>query len=73
MADDEALVHDFCIELHQQKQVSDRTYLAALERFGERGVVDPMGINGYYTFLAMVMNAARTAPPPSAARPLQPF
>jgi 4-carboxymuconolactone decarboxylase len=70
MSDDEALVHDFCIELHQQKQVSDQTYSAALERFGEHGVVDLMGINGYYTFLAMVMNASRTAVPVSSAKPL---
>lgn len=70
MSDDEALVHDFCVELHQRKQVSDRTYASALERFGEHGVVDLMGINGYYTFLAMVMNAARTDAPVSSAKPL---
>jgi 4-carboxymuconolactone decarboxylase len=33
-------------------------------------VVDLMGINGYYTLLAMVMNAARTEAPPSSAMPL---
>lgn len=70
MSEDEALVHDFCIELHQQKQVSDQTYMAALERFGEHGVIDLIGINGYYTFLAMVMNAAQTAVPTSPAKPL---
>jgi 4-carboxymuconolactone decarboxylase len=70
MSDDEALVHDFCIELHQQKQVSDQTYSAALARFGEHGVVDLMGINGYYTFLAMVMNASQTAVPLSSTKPL---
>jgi 4-carboxymuconolactone decarboxylase len=29
-----------------------------------------MGINGYYTFLAMVMNTAQTEVPPSIAAPL---
>jgi 4-carboxymuconolactone decarboxylase len=29
-----------------------------------------MGVNGYYTFLAMVMNAARTAAPASSEAPL---
>jgi 4-carboxymuconolactone decarboxylase len=29
-----------------------------------------MGVNGYYTFLAMVMNTARTEAPPSSAAPL---
>ena len=70
MLADEALVHDFCIQLHQRQRVDDETYAAALAAFGEHGVVDLMGINGYYTFLAMVMNAARTAVPASAATPL---
>jgi len=39
-------------------------------QFGEKGVTDLMGINGYYTLLAMVMNGARSAAPPSTATPL---
>jgi len=70
MMDDEALVHDFCVELHRDKRVCDATYNAALARFGEHGVVDLMGLNGYYTFLAMVMNAAQSAAPPSSVAPL---
>lgn len=70
MAADEALVHDFCIELHQSRRVSDATYAAALARFGEQGVVDLIGVNGYYTFLSMVMNGAQTAVPASVAAPL---
>ena len=70
MAPDEALVHDFCVELHQARRVTDATYAAALARFGEQGVVDLLGINGYYTFLSMVMNGAQTAAPASSAAPL---
>lgn len=60
---DEVAVYDFCLELHQLKRVTDQTYATALALFGEQGVVDLMGINGYYTFLAMVMNTAQTAVP----------
>lgn len=67
MTDEEAAVHDFSLELNRDKRVSDATYARALALFGERGVVDLMAINGYYTFLAMVMNAAQTAAPPSPA------
>lgn len=67
---DEGVVHDFCIELHRHKRVSDRVYNDALALFGEQGVVDLMGVNGYYTFLAMVMNTAQTAVPASSAEPL---
>jgi 4-carboxymuconolactone decarboxylase len=70
MAEDEAAVLDFCLQLHQTKRVTDATYARALALFGEHGVVDLMGINGYYTFLAMVMNAAQTAAPGSSAAPL---
>ncbi|WP_308627344.1 carboxymuconolactone decarboxylase family protein [Massilia genomosp. 1] len=67
---DEALVFDFCVELHRSKPVSDVTYAHALALFGEQGVVDLMGINGYHTFFAMVMNAAQTPAPASTAAPL---
>jgi 4-carboxymuconolactone decarboxylase len=67
---DEAVVVDFCLELHRHKRVSDRVYDDALALFGEQGVVDLMGVNGYYTFLAMVMNTARTEAPASSADPL---
>ena len=70
MLEDEALVYDFCLQLHQRQRVDDATYAAALAAFGEPGVVDLMGINGYYTLLAMVMNAAQTAVPVSSATPL---
>ena len=63
LADDEALVYDFCIELHRDKAISDTTWARAVERFGEQGTVDLIGINGYYTLLAMVMNAAHTPSP----------
>jgi 4-carboxymuconolactone decarboxylase len=56
MSEDETIVYDFSIELHRNKQVSDVTFKAALDRFGHQGVVDLTGINGYYTFLAMQMN-----------------
>ncbi|MGC2321786.1 MAG: hypothetical protein WA463_04060 [Terriglobales bacterium] len=64
MPADEELVYDFITELHDAKSVSDATYARAVARFGEPGVIDMIGVNGYYTFLAMVMNTARTALPP---------
>ena len=71
MAGDEAAAYDFSIELHKRRSVSDATYARALELFGEHGIVDLIGVNGYYSFLAMMMNAARTAPPPGKVAPLK--
>jgi 4-carboxymuconolactone decarboxylase len=70
MLADEEVVVEFCLELHRDKRVSDRVYKDALALFGEQGVVDLMGVNGYYTFLAMVMNTAQTEAPASSAEPL---
>lgn len=66
---DEAVVHDFCAELHTHHEVRDETYAAALALLGERGVVDLCGLCGYYGLLALVMNAARTPLPEGAAAP----
>jgi 4-carboxymuconolactone decarboxylase len=62
MSEDEAIVYAFCNELYHNKSVSDATYTQALAKFGEQGIIDLVGINGYYTFLGMVMNVARTPP-----------
>ena len=56
MAADEAAVYDFCTELHRDKNVSAATYEAALNQFGERGVVELVGISGYYTMVSMTLN-----------------
>ena len=71
MKDDEAAVYQFCKELHDTKAVSDETYKAAVDKFGERGVVELMGITGYYTMLAMVLNVARMPLPAGQSAPLQ--
>lgn len=60
---DEQTVYDFCQQLHQQQKVSDETWQQAIELWGEKGVVDLIGINGYYSFLSMVMNSAQTPAP----------
>jgi 4-carboxymuconolactone decarboxylase len=67
LPDDERAVHDFCTELHERQSVCDATWSAALRELGEQGVVDLIGINGYYSFLSMLMNAARTPAPASSA------
>jgi 4-carboxymuconolactone decarboxylase len=57
---DEAIIYDFTIELLRDKQVSDPVYARARSRFGDKGVVDIVGLAGYYTLQAMILNVART-------------
>ena len=61
MAGDESALHDFCLELLHNRRVSDATYAGALAHVGEPGVTDVVGLLGYYSLLAMVMNTARTS------------
>jgi 4-carboxymuconolactone decarboxylase len=70
MKDDEAVVYDFCKELHETKKVGDAAYKAVLDKFGERGVIDLIAVTGYYTMLAMVLNVAQQPLPGGAPPPL---
>jgi 4-carboxymuconolactone decarboxylase len=73
MKDDEAAVYDFCKELHENKAVSDSSYHAVVDKFGERGVVDLIGISGYYTMVSMVLNVDRYPLPGGVPAPLAPL
>jgi 4-carboxymuconolactone decarboxylase len=62
-AEDERVVHDFCVALHRENFVDDATYARVLDLLGERGAVELTGICGYYALLAMMLNVARTPSP----------
>lgn len=73
MSDEEDTLYTLIDELRRNQSVSDATYARAVDRFGEQGVIDALGIAGYYTMLSMVMNTTRT-PLPNGAKPgLAPF
>jgi len=59
MTEDEEIVYDYTTELARTKQVSTKTFERAKAKFGAKGVVDLTGIAGYYTLLAMQLNAAQ--------------
>ena len=69
MSADAAIVYDFVTELLRLQNVSDPTYAKAVERFGEPGIIDMIGVAGYYSFLSMMMNTARTAVPANSEVP----
>jgi 4-carboxymuconolactone decarboxylase len=63
MARKDAVVYDFFTALERRRSVSDAIYRRAVAAFGEAGVIDLIGVIGYYTTLAMILNVARTPPP----------
>lgn len=74
MAPDEELAYEVCEELVRTHGLSDGTYQAAQLAFGEQGIIDMLGLIGYFTTVSMIMNVAHTPPlSVSAAEPLRPF
>ena len=66
MSVDEEIVYDFIDELIRNKSVSDPTYARVRDKFGERGIIDLIAINGYYSLLAAVLNVAQSPLPSNA-------
>jgi len=56
---DETIIYNFATELLNTKQVSDPVFKAVKDKFGERGVVDLIGVMGYYQFVSMLLNVDR--------------
>ena len=73
MADDETALYDFCLELLRNQSVSNPTYERAVALFDQKGAIDLVGILGYYSLLAMVMNTARTPMGEGMGSALRPF
>jgi 4-carboxymuconolactone decarboxylase len=73
MAPDEQTVYDFCTELLTTKQVSDKTFQRAKDAFGERGVVDLIGVTGYYGLVSMLLNVDRYPLPDGVTAELKPL
>jgi 4-carboxymuconolactone decarboxylase len=73
MTDDEGAVYDFCIQLHRTRKVDETTFNRALALLGEQGVVDLIGVSGYYTAVSMTLNVAQVMPPDGAPLPLKPL
>jgi 4-carboxymuconolactone decarboxylase len=69
MAQDETTIYDFLDELIRTRTVSDATWQRSVAAFGERGVIDMIGLHGYYSLLAMILNATH-APLPECAKPV---
>lgn len=70
---DEEAVYNLCTELLTNGQVSDATFQAAKDRIGERGIVDVIGVVGYYQIVSMLLNVDRYPLPDASKRELRPI
>jgi len=71
MAPDEAAVHAFCTQLYRDTRVRDAAFKRIVDLFGERGLIDLVGLCGYYTAVSMTLNVAEAPLPAGVALPLK--
>jgi 4-carboxymuconolactone decarboxylase len=70
MKPDETALYDLVTSLYRDKKVSDAAYKAAKEAFGERGIMDIIGIIGYYDLVSMTLNTMEATMPNDSVKPL---
>ena len=68
-ADDEALVYRLCNEIFRTQRLSDESFGAATAMLGEQGLVEVIGIIGYYTLIANTLNVFQVGLPPGEPLP----
>jgi 4-carboxymuconolactone decarboxylase len=73
MKEDETTLYDFCTELYRDKNVGDATFRTALDKFGERGIMDLIGIIGYYDIASMALIVQKATGKPGEEAPLLPL
>ena len=54
---DEQLVYEVAKSLHERHELSNELYRRAVDSFGERGLVEIIGVIGFYTMVSMTLNA----------------
>jgi 4-carboxymuconolactone decarboxylase len=68
---DERAIYDFIQEFHKTRRVSDKTYGRVHVLLGDAAMVEFSGILGYYTLIAMTLNAFRIPLPEGAPLPFK--
>jgi len=68
---DALIIYDYADELNRCNTVSDETYQRALKRWDVVGVVELTALIGYYTMVAMTLNAHAIPLPGDASPPFE--
>ncbi len=67
----DAVVYDFARSVHEKHFVAPELYQRAVELLGESGVVELVGIIGYYALVAMTLNVFEIGLPAGAKTELE--
>jgi 4-carboxymuconolactone decarboxylase len=58
MKEDEVIVYDLLSEIYRDRKVSDATFAKAKAKYGEKGIMDIIGLASYYGNTAMTLIVA---------------
>jgi 4-carboxymuconolactone decarboxylase len=72
-AADEQAIHDYTTELLQCHHATDATYQRILAAYGTAGIVELTALIGYYSMVALTLNAHEIGVPDGATPPLPPL
>jgi 4-carboxymuconolactone decarboxylase len=68
-AKDEMAIYEFVKQLYAKRRVSNAAYARVHKVIGDTGIVELVGILGYYALISMTLNAFRMPLPEGAALP----
>jgi 4-carboxymuconolactone decarboxylase len=68
---DELAIYTFVKELYAARRVSDATYKRAHKLLGDAGMVELVGILGYYAMVSMILNVFRMPLPEGTPAPFR--
>ena len=68
---DEKAIYTFVKELYATRRVSDATYKRVHKLLGDAGMVELVGILGYYAMVSMILNAFRMPVPEGTPAPFR--
>jgi 4-carboxymuconolactone decarboxylase len=73
MKDDEAALYELAMALYRDKKVSDEVFRTAQQKFGERGIMDIIGLIGYYDLVSMTLITMQATASNDSVPPLPPL
>lgn len=73
MEADEAAVYNFCVELMQDRVVSDVVLEQLKAQLSEQQIVDLVAVTGFYATVSMILNTVDAALPDGEPLPLPPL
>lgn len=68
---DEEMVYVVCSELYDTYALSDETHDRAVERLGQQALIELVAIAGFYSMVALTLNAFEAPVPEGGPPPLQ--